>query len=97
MKNFVQKNGGWILAFLWFLMIGIIAVMFTSCNQKPKIENGDLVIKCVVDSVWVKKSPSTLDIEPSWYIKTSCGEIHKVNKIHPYHIGDTITYVYKKK
>jgi hypothetical protein len=78
-------------------MIGIIAIMFTSCNQKPKIENGDLVVKCVVDSVWVKKSPSTLEIEPSWYIKTSCGEIHKVNKIHLYHIGDTITYVYKKK
>ena len=98
MRNLIEKNSSWILASLWFLLLFLVAVLFVGCsNSKNKIEPGDLVIKCVVDSTWTKQGPATIPVEPNHYIKTSCGEIHKVNNPNVYHIGDTITYVYKKQ
>ena len=98
MRNLIEKNSSWILASLWFLLLFLVAVLFAGCsNSKNKIEPGDLVIKCVVDSTWTKQGPATIPVEPNHYIKTSCGEIHKVNNPNVYHIGDTITYVYKKQ
>ena len=98
MKNFIEKNGSWILVLLWFLLLGLSATLFVGCNKPTQhIESGDLVIKCIVDSTWTKQGPATIPVEPNHYIKTSCGDIHKVNNPNVYHVGDTITYVYKKQ
>jgi|688.fasta_scaffold1959394_1 hypothetical protein len=97
MKNFIKQNWSWIVILLWFALLGIVATTFVSCSEKPKIEKGDVVVKCIVDSVWVKQSPSTITIHPIHYVKTSCGETHIVNNSRFYHKGDTISYVYKKQ
>ena len=98
MKNFITKNAPLLLVLLWFIMLGLVATLLTGCSKPSnRIEPGDLVIKCVVDSTWTKQGPATIPVEPNYYIKTSCGEIHKVNNPNVYHVGDTITYVYKKQ
>jgi hypothetical protein len=97
MKNFILKNGPLLIVLLWFIILGIVATLITGCNTSAnRIEPGDLVIKCVVDSSWTKQGPGTIPVEPNHYVRTSCGEIHKVNNPNVYHIGDTIIYVYKK-
>jgi len=70
--------------------------LLTSCNEeKPKIEEGDLVSYCVVDSVWIEKPISTLDVEPKFKYRTTCGNILTSRMRQFYSKGDTITFVKK--
>jgi hypothetical protein len=72
-----------------FFMVG--------CIERPKIEKGDIVIKCVITECEILEPNST--IEPGYNYKyyTNCGEVLTTKNSSIYHIGDTITYVYKKK
>lgn len=70
--------------------------LLTSCKEeKPKIEKGDLVSICVIDSVWIQRPISTLEIEPKFNYRTTCGNIITSRTRQVYSKGDTITFVKK--
>lgn len=72
-------------------------IFFMGCGERPKIEKGDLVCKCIIDSISVKQSVSTIEPEPTYIFYTNCNTKLQSYRDDVYHIGDTITYVYKKK
>lgn len=74
----------------------LLSLLFIGCGDPPKIEPGDKVVKCVIDSMSMKERASVMDIEPTFYYYTKCGERIITHRYDVYHIGDTITYVYKK-
>jgi hypothetical protein len=68
------------------------------CSQKPNtIEPGDIVVKCVIDSIDVKQERSSIEVGPYYTYYTDCGEKLTTKNNLIYNIGDTITYVYKRK
>ena len=79
-----------------FLILSCLFLL--SCETKEmKIEKGDIVSICIVDSVWLKPSVSTLDFEGKFYYKTSCGNTLVTRGKQYYQKGDTITFVKKVK
>ena len=78
-----------------FLFLSIL--LSFGCTKKMTIEEGDIVIKCVIKEREIMEPNST--IEPGYRYKyyTDCGEELTTNYPHIYKIGDTITFVYKKK
>ena len=81
------------ITILWiFLITGILNTIPT-----PKIENGDILKKCVIDTMYVTESPSTIEYGKRYHYKTSCDEVILTKRNDVYEIGDTITYVYKKR
>ena len=91
-----NKYFPYILVLIWFILIGIIAFLVTSCNTPPKIEPGDKVVKCVIDSMEVKEPHSTIEPNNQYFYYTNCGTHIITTRNDVYKIGDTITYVYKK-
>lgn len=80
---------------IFIILTGLILL---SCDTKEMtIEKGDIVSICIVDSVWTKQSLSTLDYEPTFYSKTTCGNILTSKGRQVYQKGDTITFVKKLK
>lgn len=92
----MKKFAPYVFAILWFLLIGIIALVLTGCENRNKIEPGDKVVKCVIDSSWVKQPVAINELTPKYYYKTECGQAFSTDRDDIYKIGDTITYVYKK-
>ena len=73
-------------------------ILFTlSFEKTPKIEKGDLVCECIIESVQIKESISTIEPEPIYIYQTNCKTVLSTNNGDIYHVGDTITYVYKKR
>jgi hypothetical protein len=81
--------------FLWIVLSVILAIMLGGCQQKPLIEKGDVVEKFVVDSIVLLGPHST--IEPDMRYKYFMSDSSEFTSLNKYHIGDTITYVYKKQ
>ena len=78
------------------LLLSVITLI--SCNEeKPKIEKGDLVSICVIDSIWVKEPITTLEVEPRFYYRTTCGNVLTSRTRQVYSRGDTLTFVKKNK
>ena len=76
------------------LLLSVITLI--SCNEeKPKIEKGDLVSICVIDSIWMKEPMSALEVEPRFYYRTTCGNVLTTRMRQTYSKGDTITFVKK--
>lgn len=72
--------------------------LILSCEtEKPKIEKGDIVSICIIDSVWFEPSKSTLDFEGKFNYITSCGNKLTTRGKQYYQKGDTITFVKKVK
>lgn len=86
MKQFLIKN-------LLFSTMFLVACNF----EQPKIEPGDVVTKCIIDSVWIVPPKSTLDFDLRYYYLTDCGNTLTTYNRQVYKIGDTITYVKKLK
>lgn len=94
----MKKNSTIIGIVLWFIFITLFSVFITSCNGKNHtIEDGDKIVKCVIDSQYSKQPESTLQIDPTYVYITDCGNRITTNRNDVYKIGDTITYVYKKQ
>jgi hypothetical protein len=79
------------------ILLTLPLLLFGCSFEKPKIEEGDFVLKCVVDSVWIERPKSTLDFGISFHYRTDCNTFLTTREGQYYHIGDTITYVKKKK
>jgi hypothetical protein len=79
----------------FFLFFGLI--ILTSCEDFGKIEKGDIVKHCIIDTVFVTQSPSTIEPGNRYHYRTDCGQVLTTRRNDVYKIGDTITYVYKKK
>jgi hypothetical protein len=92
----MKKFAPYVLVLIWFLVIGLLAFLLTGCKNKNKIEPGDKVVKCVIDSVSTEGPRSTIEPYVRYYYYTKCGERLITNRDDIYKIGDTITYVYKK-
>lgn len=92
----MKKSIPYLLVLMWFLLIGIVAFILTGCENRNKIEPGDKVVKCVIDSSWVKQPVAINELTPKYYYKTECGQSFSTDRDDIYKIGDTITYVYKK-
>jgi hypothetical protein len=84
-----------LITILTFLIIGLM-MMSLGCDTKPNIEPGDTVVKCVIDSMSMEGPHSTIEVDNQYYYYTNCGQKVKTNRNDIYHVGDTITYVYKK-
>jgi hypothetical protein len=77
----------------------LVSLLFSviGCVSNPNtIEKGDVVVKCVIDSIDVKQERSTIEIGPYYTYYTDCGEQLTTKNNMVYKIGDTITYVYKR-
>ena len=94
----MKKNYTLIGILLWFIFVTLFSIVVTSCNgERYKIEDGDKVIKCVIDTQYVEPPKSDIEIEPTYVYITDCGNRIVTRRGDVYSIGDTITYVYKKK
>ena len=82
--------------FLFFVSLVLLAQVLnrTSYNE---IEDGDIVKKCVIDTFYVTESPSTIEYGKRYHYSTDCDEFVITKRNDVYKIGDTITYVYKKR
>jgi hypothetical protein len=91
----IKNNFEWVITAIIITLIVILGILISGCGEVPKIEAGDKVEKCVIDSVYITNSRSTIEPELIYHYSTSCGyEI--ITKRNAYKIGDTITYVFKK-
>jgi len=77
--------------------IFLFSLILFSCSEKPKIEEGDVVMKCVVNKIVISPPHSTIEPDMKFTYHTDCGTRVITNNKGTYNIGDTITYVYKKK
>ena len=75
----------------------ILKKYITFLTEKPKIEKGDIVSICIIDSVWFEPSKSTLDFDGKFNYITSCGNKLTTRGKQYYQKGDTITFVKKVK
>ena len=80
-----------------FLLIFFVVTIISVSNTSPKIEEGDIVKKCVIDTFYVTESPSTIEYGKRYHYSTDCDEFVITKRNDVYKIGDTITYVYKKR
>lgn len=79
---------------LFWLLIPI----FVSCENPFKIEHGDTIKYCVIDTMFITESPSTIEPGRIYHYGTNCDKITITTRRNDvYEIGDTITYVYKKR
>ena len=79
-------------------LIPVLLYSIIGCSRTPEtIEPGDIVVKCVIDSVEVRTERSTIEYGPYYTYYTDCGERITTKNNLVYNIGDTITYVYKRK
>jgi len=81
--------------FLFFLSMSLLISILNRKNDF-KIEEGDIVKRCVIDSMFITDSPSTIEPGNRYHYRTTCGQTIVTRRNEVYHIGDTITYVYKK-
>lgn len=80
-----------------FILIFFVVTIISVSNTSPKIEEGDIVKKCVIDTFYVTESPSTIEYGKRYHYSTDCDEFVITKRNDVYKIGDTITYVYKKR
>ncbi len=78
------------------ILLGL-PILLLSCQGGYKIEPGDIVVKCVIDSLEIHPSVSTIEPGSVYVYHTDCGEKITTRNSNVYHLGDTVTYVYKKK
>ena len=88
----------YIIPTLFVVVLGLMLIG-DILNEKSsnKIEKGDVVKKCVIDTMFVTESPSTIEYGKRYNYKTSCDEVILTKRNDVYEIGDTITYIYKKR
>ena len=72
----------------------LFSILVNSCNV-PKVEPGDDIVTCIVDSAYIKKPESVADYKPVHVFHTNCGH-NLYSERESYKKGDTITYIYKQ-
>lgn len=75
----------------------LITLILTSCSEFPKLEEGDTIKKCVIDTMIITESPSTIEYGNVYHYITDCGYRISTRRNTIYKVGDTITYIYKKR
>ena len=91
----MRSNTSVLITILTILAIGLIMISLGG-NTEPKINPGDTVTKCVIDSMSMEGPHSTIEVNNRYHYYTECGQRVTTNRNDIYCIGDTITYVYKK-
>lgn len=68
-----------------------LILMFGCEYKQPK----QIIKKCIIDSLEIKQSISTIEPEPIYLYYTNCG--NTITTKSKYNIGDTITYYIESK
>lgn len=71
-------------------------VSLTSCVNKLTVSNDDTIKKCVINRFDITYPSSTIEPGYRYNYYTECGEKITVRQTNLYHIGDTVTLIYKK-
>lgn len=79
------------------IFVILTSLILTSCFDLPKLEEGDTIKKCVIDTMIITESPSTLEHGKVYHYITDCGYRISTRRNTIYNVGDTITYIYKKR
>jgi hypothetical protein len=82
--------------FLFFISFVLIASILNK-SRYAEIEAGDIVKRCVIDTFYVTESPSTIEYGKRYHYSTDCDEFVITKRYDLYDIGDTITFIYKKR
>jgi hypothetical protein len=82
--------------FLFFISFVLIASILNK-SRYDEIEEGDIVTKCVIDTFYVTESSSTIEFGKRYHYSTDCDEFVITKRNDVYKIGDTITFIYKKR
>lgn len=82
--------------FLFFISFVLIASILNKSSYN-KIEAEDIVKRCVIDTFYVTESPSTIEYGKRYHYSTDCDEFVITKRYDLYDIGDTITFIYKKR
>lgn len=93
-----EKYSLW-LVILWFIVIGVLAFMFTGCSPAKQSDWTQIKTKLHVDSVEEIQSVSTLEFEPKFKMHLSNGRSVTVrNRSYAYNTDSVeITYLVPKK
>jgi hypothetical protein len=88
----------YIIPTLFILILGLVLIAsILEKKSSNKIGEGDAVKKCVIDTMYVTESPSTIEYGKRYNYKTSCDEVILTKRNNIYEIGDTLTFIYKKR
>lgn len=93
----MKKNLFTYIVIIWFIAVLIFAILFVGCVDPPKIEEGDRVENCIVDTIQRLPQVSVVDIEPKYMVITDCDFKFTTTRKDIYKIGDTVKLVYKKR
>ncbi len=94
----MKKKLPYYLIIIWFIILITFAIVFVgACTNDHKIEPGDRVENCIIDTFYKIPQVSVLDIEPKYRYITDCDFKFTTTRNDIYKIGDTIKIVYKKK
>ena len=77
------------------IFFGLIT-LFTSCVNKFTVNDNDVVKKCVIKRFDITSPSSSIEPGYRYNYYTECGEKITVRQTNIYHIGDTVTLIYKK-
>ena len=92
----MKKNLFIYVVIFWFITVIIFALIFVGCVDSPRIEDGDCVENCIIDTFYRLPQVSVMDIEPKYRYITDCDFKFTTTRSDIYKIGDTIKIVYKK-
>jgi hypothetical protein len=92
----MKRNSPILFVILWFAFISFVAFLLVGCQNQNRIEPGDKIVKCVIDSAWVKQPIAINELTPKYFYKTNCGDKFSTDRPDVYKVGDTVTYIYKK-
>jgi hypothetical protein len=88
----------YIIPTLFILILGLVLIAsILEKKSSNKIGEGDVVKQCVIDTMFVTESPSTIEYGKRYNYKTSCDEVILTKRNNIYEIGDTLTFIYKKR
>jgi hypothetical protein len=88
----------YIIPTLFILILGLVLIAsILEEKSSNKIEKGDIVKRCIIDTMFVTESPSTIEYGKRYHYITDCDEFVITKRNDVYKIGDTITYIYKKR
>ena len=74
----------------------LVTISLFGCVNRISVKNGDVIKKCVINRFDVSQPSSTIEPGYRYNYYTECGEKITVRQTNIYHIGDTVTLIYKK-
>lgn len=91
--NFFYVNKFLIFVIMIRSLITLLFLILISC--RPMVNKNDIQKQCVIDSVYLKETKSTLDFDKIYVYHTDCNFNFHIRNIKSYEVGDTIILTIK--